>query len=166
MAKTSTTHGKYKGVIVSKTDLRKLNARLTAKKKDITKFIIFRFEQIGEEAVKIARENGSYNDITGNLRSSIGYIILNDGKIVRRGQPETFPGKDGKGDGAKGASEGQRLLNTLKAKFPWGIVLIICAGMEYAAFVENVKHKDVLTSAEHLAERLLKSLLGNIVSET
>lgn len=164
MAKTSTTHGKYKGVLVSKTDLRKLNAQLTAKKKDITDFIIFRFEQIGEEAVKIARENGSYHDITGNLRSSIGYIILNDGKVVRRGQPETFAGKDG--DGAKGAAEGQALLNKLKTKFPCGIVLILCAGMEYAAFVENVKGKDVLTSAEHLAESLMKSLLGHIISET
>lgn len=164
MAKTSTTHGKYKGVIVSKTDFRKLNARLTAKRKEITDFIIFRFEQIGEEAVKIARDMGSYHDITGNLRSSIGYMILNDGKVVKRGEPEKFAGSSG--DGAKGAAEGQRLLNTLKAKFPWGIVLIICAGMEYAAFVENVKHKDVLTSAEHLAENLMKSLLGNLISET
>lgn len=164
MAKTSTTHGKYKGVIVSKTDIRKLNAKLSSKRKEITDFITLRFEQIGEEAVKIARENGSYHDITGNLRSSIGYIILNDGKIVRRGQPETYAGSSG--DGAKGVAEGQALLNRLKAKFPWGIVLIICAGMEYAAFVENVKHKDVLTSAEHLAESLMKTLLGKIVSET
>lgn len=166
MAKTSTTHGKYKGVIVSKTDFRKLNAKLSVKRSEITDFIIFRFEQIGEEAVKIAREKGSYHDITGNLRSSIGYIILNDGQIVRQGRSETFPGKDGKGDGAKGAAEGQALLNRLKAKFPWGIVLIICAGMEYAAFVENVKHKDVLTSAEHLAESLMKKLLGKLISKT
>lgn len=163
MPKTSETHGKYKGVIVSKTDFRKLNAKLSMTRKEITDFILFRFEQIGEEAVKIARKNGSYHDVTGNLRSSIGYIILNDGKIVQRGAPERFPKKE---DGSKGEAEGQALLNTLKAKFPWGIVLIICAGMEYAAFVENVKHKDVLTSAEHLAESLMKKLLGKIISET
>lgn len=164
MPKTSETHGKYKGVIVSKTDFRKLNAKLSAKRSEITDFITLRFEQIGEEAVKIAREKGSYHDITGNLRSSIGYIILNDGKIVKQGAPETYAGSSG--DGAKGAAEGQALLNRLKAKFPWGIVLIICAGMEYAAFVENVKHKDVLTSAEHLAESLMKKLLGKLISET
>lgn len=164
MPKTSETHGKYKGVIVSKTDFRKLNAKLSAKRSEITDFIIFRFEQIGEEAVKIARDNGSYHDVTGNLRSSIGYVILNDGKIVKQGAPKTFAGSSG--DGAKGAAEGQALLNRLKAKFPWGIVLIICAGMEYAAFVENVKHKDVLTSAEHLAESLMKKLLGKLISET
>lgn len=161
MAKTSSTHGKYKGVIVSKTDIRKIKAEYKAKQKEVTDFLIFRFEQIGEEAVKIARENGSYHDVTGNLRSSIGYCILNDGKVVKQGEPERYPGKEG--DGAKGAAEGQVLLQRLKAKFPWGVVLIICAGMEYAAFVENVRHKDVLTSAEHLAESLIKKLVGKLV---
>lgn len=164
MAKTSTTHGKYKGVIVSRTDFRKINAKLTAKRSEITDLIITRFEQIGEEAVKIARDNGSYQDITGNLRSSIGYIILNDGEVVIHGESKQYPGKTG--DGAKGVAEGQALLNRLKAKFPWGIVLIICAGMEYAAFVEDVKHKDVLTSAQHLAESLMKTLLGKVLQET
>lgn len=161
MAKTSSTHGKYKGVIVSKTDIRKIKAVYKAKQKEVTDFLIFRFEQIGEEAVKIARENGSYHDVTGNLRSSIGYCILNDGKVVKQGAPERYPGKEG--DGAKGEAEGQALLQRLKAKFPWGVVLIICAGMEYAAFVENVRHKDVLTSAEHLAESLIKKLVGKLV---
>lgn len=163
MATTSTTHGKYKGVIVSKTDLRKLKDKLNAKRKDIYDFIIFRFEQIGEEAVKIARENGSYHDVTGNLRSSIGYVILVDGKVVTNGTPVRYSGA--KGDGEKGEAAANELLQKLKAKFPWGLVLIICAGMEYAAFVENVRHKDVLTSAEHLAESLMKKLLGKVIEE-
>ena len=161
MAKATTTHKKYKGVIVSKTDMRKLKDELKTKMKDITDFIIFRFEQIGEECVKIAREKGSYHDITGNLRSSIGYAIFVDGKTVRQGAPEQFAGSQG--DGAKGAAEAQSLLNTLKSKFPWGVVLVICAGMEYAAYVEDIRHKDVLTSAEHVAERLVKELMGNLL---
>ena len=36
MAKVVTTHGKYKGVIVSKTDMRKLKAGLQAKMKDLS----------------------------------------------------------------------------------------------------------------------------------
>lgn len=168
MPKTSTTHGKYKGVIVSKTDFRKLNAKLSMTKKEITDFILFRFEQIGEEAVKIAREktweDGSFHDVTGNLRSSIGYVILIDGKIHKGSNFEAIPGK--KGDGTKGSAVGQSFISKLQSKFPWGIVLIICAGMEYAAFVENIKHKDVLTSAEHLAESLMKKLLGKLISKT
>lgn len=161
MAKTTTTHKKYKGVIVSKTDMRKLKDELKTKMSEITDFLIFRFEQIGEECVKIARDNGSYHDITGNLRSSIGYAIFVDGKTVRQGAAKQFVGSQG--DGAKGAAEGQALLNTLKSKFPWGVVLVICAGMEYAAYVEDIRHKDVLTSAEHVAERLVKELMGNLL---
>lgn len=161
MAKTSTTHGKYKGVIVSKTDFRKLNAKLKQSRKDITDFIVMHFRQIGEGAVKIARENGSYHDITGNLRSSIGYVILVDGKVVTNGTPVRYSGA--KGNGEKGEAAANELLQKLKSKYPWGIVLILCAGMEYAAFVENVRGKDVLTSAEHLAESLMKQLLKGII---
>lgn len=161
MAKTFNSHSKYKGVIVSKTNMRKLKDSLKLKMGEIIDFIVFRLEQIGEECVKIARERGNYNDITGNLRSSIGYCILVDGKVVREGRPVTFSAK--KGDGAKGAEQGQALLDTLKAKFPWGVVLIVCAGMEYAAYVEEVRHKDVLTSAEHVSEKMVKELLGKLV---
>lgn len=183
MAKATTSHKKYKGVIVSKTDMRKLKDDLKVKMSKIIDFLIFRFEQIGEECVKIARENGSYHDITGNLRSSIGYCILADGQVVTQamGKRTNVPNgyrtivrtrEDGStykvkqkigGDGAKGAEQGQALLDTLKAKFPWGVVLIVCAGMEYAAYVEEVRHKDVLTSAEHVAEKMVKELLGKMV---
>lgn len=163
MAKTTTTHKKYKGVIVSKTDMRKLKDELKTKKSEIVSFLIFRFEQIGEECVKVARENGSYHDITGNLRSSIGYVILVDGEAVKQSKPERYPGKQG--TGAKGVAELQTMLNTLKAKFPWGVVLIVCAGMEYAAYVEDVRHKDVLTSAEHVAESMIKQLLGKLIKD-
>ena len=34
-------------------------------------------QRAGEEFVKIARKKKSYQDQTGNLRSSIGYVITN-----------------------------------------------------------------------------------------
>lgn len=161
MAKVSQTHGKYKGVLVSITDVRKLKAKYLDKKKEVTDLIVLRFQQIGEEAVTIAREMGTYHDITGNLRSSIGYLILVDGKPVITGESKQYAGSQG--DGSKGVAETQQLMQKLKAKYPWGIVLILCAGMEYAAFVENVKHKDVLTSATHRAEDLAKKLIGKLI---
>jgi len=157
MAKTVTHHGKYEGVIVSKTDMRKLREGLQAKMKDIVDFLVFRLSQIGEECVKIARERGSYGDDTGNLRSSIGYVVLYDGKPVKYGVPEQYSGK--KGNGADGPPAAEALLQKLQAKFPWGVVLIVCAGMKYAAYVEAVHHKDVLTSAELEAEKLVNQLL-------
>ncbi len=39
-------------------------------------------QRAGEEFVKIARKKGNYQDHTGNLRSSIGYVIVKDGDIL------------------------------------------------------------------------------------
>lgn len=163
MAVVTQTHGKYKGIIVSKTDMRKLREGLNAKMKGIADFIILRFRQIGEECVKVARDSGRYNDITGNLRSSIGYVILYDGKPVQYGAPKQYSGK--KGNGELGAAAAESLLQRLQSKFPWGIVLIVCAGMNYAAYVEYHEDKDVLHSAEQTAEKLLDELLKDVISK-
>lgn len=50
MAKVVTTHGKYKGVIVSKTDMRKLKAGLQAKMKDIVALLVKQLSFIGRSA--------------------------------------------------------------------------------------------------------------------
>lgn len=184
MAQKSTYHGKYKGVLVSKTNTKKIYAKLQIARKELIDKLVYECEFIGEACVKIARERGDYNDITGNLRSSIGYVVLNDGEVKKSSgflAKQVAPGtkkvkriKDGKeytatikvgGDGSKGVKDGEALLKKLQAKFPWGVVLIVCAGMEYAAFVENVRGKDVLASAELEAERLFKKLLGKLVKD-
>lgn len=165
MAKVTQTHSKYKGVIVSKTDMRKLRSGLQAKMKDIADLIIQQLSRIGEECVSIAREPhvNDYNDITGNLRSSIGYVILYDGKPVQYGASKIYAGSKGKGEAGPPAAEA--LLQSLQAKFPWGIVLIVCAGMNYAAYVENIRHKDVLTTSELKMESLARKLLNGLTAE-
>ena len=157
----TTTHGKYKGVVVNTTDYKAVNRALLNRKEELERLLIKRFTDIGERCVTIARESGSYNDITGNLRSSIGYVVLQDGKPVVNGASKQYSGT--KGNGEAGPAAAEALLKSLQAKFPWGIVLIVCAGMNYAAYVENVRHKDVLTTAELKAESLLKQLLNGIV---
>lgn len=161
MATHTQYSGKYKGIIVSKTDVRKLRQDLQQKLKDITDFLIMRMQQIGEECITIARTEGSYNDITGNLRSSIGYIILNDGKVVGQSKSKQYQGSKGNGD--KGVEEGEKFLASIQSKFPWGIVLIVCAGMNYAAYVEGIHHKVVLSTAELKAKELFNQLLGQFV---
>lgn len=161
MTKVTTTHSKYKGVVVNTTDYKAVNRALLNRKEELERLLIKRFTMIGENCVKIARESGTYNDITGNLRSSIGYVVLQDGKPVVNGASKQYSGT--KGNGEAGPAAAEALLTQLQAKFPWGIVLIVCAGMNYAAYVENVRHKDVLTTAELKAESLLKQLLSGIV---
>jgi hypothetical protein len=161
MTKFVSEHSNYKGVIISRFNLQKVKKTLAVKSQALHEHIISQFTYIGEECVRIARESGSYNDITGNLRSSIGYVILQDGKPVVNGASKQYSGT--KGNGEAGPAAAEALLTQLQAKFPWGFVLIVCAGMNYAAYVENVRHKDVLTTAELKAESLLKQLLNGIV---
>lgn len=51
--------------------------------------------QLGQSAYETAVQEGKYNDITGNLRSSLGYVISMDGKIVKEGG---FKRIDGRGE--------------------------------------------------------------------
>lgn len=111
--------------------------------------VIEKLQYIGERAVKEARQKGAYKDRTGNLRSSIGYVILKDGVRVAEGAPQRFASGD------SGVTNSKLLLNELQAQFPQGYALIVCAGMEYASYVEDIHGLDVLTSARLLAEQLL-----------
>ena len=111
--------------------------------------------------MRVPRQNGSYNDITGSLRSAIGYVDRYDGKPVVYGASKQYSGSQGNGE--KGAAAAESLLNKLQAKYPWGVVLIVCAGMKYAAYVESIHHKDVLTSAELKAESLVNKLLNGLI---
>lgn len=110
---------------------------------------------VGESAVNEARKSGRYKDQTGNLRSSIGYLILKDGKVVKE---SAFPVvKSGK----KGAEAGRQFIQSLISENSSGLVLIVVAGMEYAAYVE-AKNLNVLDSAEQLAQRLVPQLLKSL----
>lgn len=147
-----------KGAFVScKIDRYKISKHINRHIDEVKLHIIGQLTYVGEECIRIARQNGSYNDITGNLRSSIGYVILDNGKPVKQGQPHQY--KNG-GDGVNAA---ETLLQMLRGEFPKGIVLIVCAGMKYAAYVEDIHHKDVLSSAQLAAESLVRQLLTGII---
>lgn len=161
MAQSLKFHGKYKGVIVSRTDVKKLRDKLELGRGKFIDLLVKNMCYIGETCIKIAREQGDYNDITGNLRSSIGYIVLSNGTVKQYGAPVQKSGKVG--DGSAGVAAGNELLEKLKTEYPYGVVLILCAGMEYAAFVENVRGKHVLIDAELEAQRLIDKLLGKML---
>lgn len=115
--------------------------------------IINRLRFTGESFVKNARENANFKDRTGNLRSSIGYVILKNGEEVNA----NFRGGLGRNEGLKVALE-------VAANFPKGFVLIVVAGMEYAAAVES-KNFDVLTSSSLIAEAELKAAIKELNSK-
>jgi hypothetical protein len=108
--------------------------------------IVSALTYVGESCVREARMNGSYRNITGNLRGSIGYAVLRDGRIVSRVDSNEYA---------------RNFLNELAGGAPPGIVLIVCAGMEYALHVE-ARGKNVLTSAEMLAAQLVPQIMKQL----
>lgn len=114
----------------------------------ISNAILLMLQRTGEEFVKNARERASFKDQTGNLRSSIGYVILKDGK-------QLFQNFEVVGQaGSKGPKAAQKVVRVSKKKFPKGYVLIGVAGMEYAAAVESLGY-DVITTSAIIAEQAI-----------
>lgn len=112
--------------------------------------IIRRFSYVGQLCVEDARLRGSYTDRTGNLRGSIGYVVADDGVIV---DSSAFTPVKG---GTKGPTAGRSFAESL-VRGRRGLVLVIVAGMRYAAYVAD-RGYNVLDSAEIIAERLLSQL--------
>lgn len=133
-----------------KSDIKKLFDKLAER----AEFLIMDLLQLtGEEFVKIARLEGNYIDHTGNLRSSIGYVIVKDGRIV--GKNFQLSEKEGT-DKQSGKRQGEQLAMDLIRSFPKGYVLIGVAGMKYAVFVEAMENKDVLSRAADKADDFIK----------
>lgn len=133
-------------------DIRKDFALVTAQ---FDAAVIITLSYLGEMGVIQARSLNTYQDQTGNLRSSVGYLILRNGLVVK----SAFTG--GK---AQGRSEGNAVARQLAAQFPTGYALIVVAGMNYAATVES-RGLDVLTSAQLLAEREMPGLIEQLKSK-
>ena len=138
---------------------------LSDKLDKLSSAIISRFLYIGEQFVKDARENGTYTDRTGNLRNSVGYLILVNGSVIyenfKRSANVSGEGeKVSKGD-KSGVEAGRSTAKKASQRFPKGIVLIVVAGMDYAAAVES-KGRDVLTASSVGAKRSLTESIGRL----
>lgn len=123
----------------------------------IDQALLFRLQRVGEQFVIDARRSGDYTDRTGNLRSSIGYVILKNGKTVAENFKQVKNGPDG-------VPAAQALVAELKGKFKFGYVLIVVAGMDYAAAVES-KGFDVITSSAKRAAKNLKAQLQELAKK-
>ena len=111
----------------------------------------------GEQAVTFARQKGTYTDRTGNLRKSTGYVIMNNGRVV-----------SGKFQAGKSATKAQsyavQIAGEVAVKHPKGWVLIVVAGMEYAAYVE-AKGYDVLSGAGNTLRSNISEIKEKILSK-
>ena len=126
--------------------------------------------QLGQSAYETAVQEGKYNNITGNLRSSLGYVISMDGKIVKEGGFKRIDGrgenyekvffttrsqktvqfwaKGKSGDGSEGSRQGLSYARDLASKHTKGATLIVVAGMDYASYVNDIHKLNVIDTAE------------------
>ena len=114
----------------------------------------------GEKFIEVARRSGSYKDQTGNLRSSIGYIIAKDGEVVK----ENFKESDKGTDKTTGKYKGRRLAEEVSLSHTGGYILVGVAGMEYAAAVE-AKGYEVISGANTQGEKYLRDTLKSVFSK-
>lgn len=141
--------------IVDNTDYNALIVEMQERAERINRAIIRTFQYIAEVLVREARMKGDYIDQTGNLRSSIGAIILLDGQIVSRSGFEVVMG------GSSGANEGLTYAQEIAAAYPRGIALVVVAGKDYAAHVA-ARGRDVLSSAVLKAEDIVPRMMRKL----
>lgn len=141
----------------TKDDVRK---RFDAFLNEIEKKQIARLQRLGEMCLVEARTNKGYMMQTGALLSSTGYEVFVDGVAIH----SQFDAASGAESNAAetGIKSGQSVAESI-GKGTKGIALVVVAGMNYAAYVE-AKGYNVLSSAEHLAERELPRMLEKLIS--
>ncbi len=131
---------------------------------EVDKMQIEILQELGEKCVTHARglppEIG-FHDQTGNLRSSMGYAIFKDGVAIHTWYEKVPPKKPKEGVVYDGMERGKQLAEEV-GKNTKGIVLVVTAGMNYATYVE-AKGRDVLASAEILAQRELPRMLDELI---
>jgi hypothetical protein len=152
-------------------DMREIRAMLEREAQKHIQRTIALLQYVGETVVNQIRTGQISNwiDRTGNLRSSIGYVITLDGQPIETGGFKIVAGPEriekGAGLVLNGASEGEEYARQLAMIYSKGIALIVVAGMEYASYVEKRDNKTVLAQGEIEAEKLVTDMIRQLNSK-
>jgi hypothetical protein len=133
--------------------MQDINADMQRLVEQQRKKLIARMMYIGEQAVTIARTNRKYLDQTGNLTSSIGYVVAVNGSVVKAGDFNVVQ------KGEQGQQTGRSFATSLAKKYPYDITLIVVAGMDYATYIE-AKGLGGMTAAELDAKVEVEKLIS------
>lgn len=106
-----------------------------------------------ERAVAKTKEEGGFGNITWNLRSSIGYVIMYEGKVVEAFFKDLVSGTEGQEVGEDYAELVLSLIDEGD-----GLSMVLVAGMEYAFYLE-AQGKDVISGSYTYFEKELKTAL-------
>lgn len=73
--------------------------------------MVYNLCYVGEQCLNAARSTNSYKDQTGNLRSSLGYIVVSNGKVVTMSSFATVKG------GSAGSANGRKYVESSSRNF-------------------------------------------------
>ena len=127
------------------TKLDEIHKVLMKEANRVERLTIRAFSFLGEQCVSRVRNRGgnkSWYDQSGNLRSSVGYVIAYNGSIIQYSDFNQIK------HGSEGVTVGKKLAEELVKRYSSDYVLVIVAGMNYAEYVERKDNKDVLASTE------------------
>lgn len=148
--------------ITMATNIREVQAYLLDEAEHAKMLTLRALSYLGEKCVIEARDRSpedSWVDQTGNLRSSVGYVISHNGKIVQ------YSGFQQVKNGSEGSKTGKELATELIKKYSSGYALVVVAGMNYAEYVEAMDNKVVLASAELLARKELPFMMKKLKTQ-
>lgn len=120
------------------------------------------FQAAGEVFVAHARKNGAYLNHTGNLRSSIGYVVAKKGNVIS----ENFKLEKVGSEGAEGLEKAKRLSEVLAQTHNSDYVLIGVAGMEYAVYVEAIDGKDVIDGSTRRTQEWMRKAIQSVFNKS
>ena len=123
------------GIRVSGIDdvIRQLEEEIQKAQEDVIEGL----SEVGRKVVSgvTSGETSNWNDQTGNLRSSIGYVVSLDGKVKAEGGFQSYGSAD------EGPGIGRTFAYGLASSYLQGAALIIVAGMDYSVYVEAMDNK-------------------------
>ena len=127
------------------TKLDEIHNTLMKESQRVERLTIRALSYLGEQCVTRVRDregDKSWYDRSGNLRSSVGYVISHNGNIVQYSDFNQIK------QGSEGVKVGKDLAEEIVKRYSNDYVLVIVAGMNYAEYVEAMDNKDVLASTE------------------
>lgn len=141
------------------TKLSEVHDMLMREAERVERLTIRALSKLGEQCVTKIRDRAgdkSWYDQTGNLRSSVGYVIAHNKNIIQYSSFNQVK------QGSEGVKTGKDLAEELAKKYSNNYVLIVVAGMNYAEFVEAMDNKDVLASTELWAREQVPLMLEKL----
>lgn len=135
--------------------IEKFNSYVEDNVEKLNKSMVRRLRFIAEKCIIEARERKDYKDHTGNLKNSVGYVIIRDRKPISWSRTSIGQGTEE----ARAAREDALDAILLDDDIPQnGVCLVMVAGMGYAAAVESWGYI-VLSGAEELAAVEIKAAI-------